>query len=403
MADELANTDTNPVDPASSKERAKGGSKPAVKGRDRKRDFAKQTKRARTGRPFPAASFEDSLVIANAMQQLGGDLRVRRITIFEHLKKSPESGPSRQLITNSSAYGITTGSYKADYIELTPDGALATGSEVAAGDKFKSRLKLGIERIEPFRLLYEKYAGAKLPAIAVLRDFLREAKVEDEWLEECISLFIVNCKFVGVLREVAGAERLLQRDHALEEALKGKNDNPTITITPHVSIAPANGWAKKCFYITPIGKEGSEERKHADLFMACLIQPAIEPLGLEVIRADQIGDPGMIATHVIQHLRHCGLAIADMSHRNPNVFYEMALRHAAKLPLVQLIRKSDDLPFDINQVRSVVVDTTDIYSLVPKLQVYISEIQTQARRALEDPSAVGNPITVFYPEFFTAD
>ena len=33
---------------------------------------------------------------------------------------------------------------------------------------------------------------------------------------------------------------------------------------------------------------GRRPRKHADLFMACLIQPAIEPLGLEVIRADQI-------------------------------------------------------------------------------------------------------------------
>lgn len=362
----------------------------------------KPQKRTRTARPFPAASFEDSLAIANTIQQLGGDPKVRRITIFEHLKRSPDSGPSRQLVTNSNAYGLTTGGYQADYLELTSDGALATNPDASASDRYKARIRLAIDGIEPFKLLYEKYSGSKLPAIAVLRDFLRENNVDDSWLEECISLFIVNCKFVGVLREVAGAERLLQRDHGLEEASKSEAVHLPQETGVHISITPTGGWGKKCFYMTPIGKEGSEERRHADLFMACLIQPAIEPLGLEVIRADQIGAPGMIATQIIQHLKHCALAIADMSHRNPNVFYEMGLRHAAKLPLVQLIRKSDDLPFDINQVRSVVIDTTDIYSLIPKLQVYISEIQTQARRALEDPAAVGNPITVFYPDFFTA-
>ena len=387
-------------DPASAR---KVSAKKSAKKATKAEKSASQAKKSRTVRPFPAASFEDSLVIANAIQQLGGDRRVRRITIFEHLKKSPDSGPSRQLVTNSGAYGITTGGYQAEHLELTTDGVLATDPEASAGDRFKAQLKLAIEGVAYFKLLYDKYAGSKLPATAVLRDFLREQGVVDEWLDECISLFIVNCKFVGVLRDVAGAERLLKADHGLEEALKGQPDQKTVIITPHVSAAVTTDWDRKCFYITPIGEDGSEERKHADLVMASIIQPAVEPLGLEVVRADQLGEPGMIATHILQHLRHCRLAIADMSHRNPNVFYEMALRHAAKLPLVQLIRKADRLPFDINQVRTVVIDTTDIYSLIPKLQVYTSEIQTQARRALEDPGAVGNPITVFYPEYFTKD
>ena len=310
--------------------------------RARKDRQADEARKPRTARPFPAASFEDSLVIALAMQQLGGDKRVQRITIFEHLKKSPDSGTSRQMVTNSGAYGITSGGYQADYIELTDDGMIATDPEAATGDQFKSRLKLAIQNVEHFGLLYEKYAGLKLPATAVLRDYLREHSVEDEWLDECVALFIVNCKFVGVLRDIAGAERLLKADHALEEATKGtRPKDETRTAAPHISVAATTDWDKKCFYITPIGDEGSEERRHADLFMASLIQPAIEPLGLEVVRADQIGEPGMIATHIFQHLRHCRLAIADMSHRNPNVFYEMALRHAARLPLVQLIRKAD--------------------------------------------------------------
>jgi hypothetical protein len=360
------------------------------------------SKKPRGQRPFPATSFEDSLTIANAIQELGGDRRVRQITVFEHLKKSPDSGPSRQMVTNSGAYGITTGGYQADHIELTDDGAAATNPEGSVADRFKARFKLAIQGIELFNSIHTRYAGGKLPASVVIRDFLKENGVQEQWLDECVALFTVNAKFVGILREIAGAERLLKFDHALEEAIKsqpGSDATAIISVAARVVVAGEH-WSRKCFYLTPIGEEGSEERLHADLFMGSLIEPAIEPLGLEVVRSDQIGEPGMIASHILQHLKNCRLAIADMSHRNPNVFYEMAIRHVARLPLVQIIRKADRLPFDINQVRTVVIDTTDIYSLIPKLDVYRSEIQTQARRALEDPAAVGNPITVFYPECF---
>ena len=41
-----------------------------------------------------------------------------------------------------------------------------------------------------------------------------------------------------------------------------------------------------CFYITPIGEDGSEYRKHSDLFLGSIVEPAIEPFKLKVIRAD---------------------------------------------------------------------------------------------------------------------
>lgn len=61
----------------------------------------------------------------------------------------------------------------------------------------------------------------------------------------------------------------------------------------------------------------------------------------------------------------------------------MALRHAVKLPIVQIIRKADRLPFDVNQVNSIIIDDTDIYTFTPKIETYRSEITTLTRRALE--------------------
>jgi len=74
----------------------------------------------------------------------------------------------------------------------------------------------------------------------------------------------------------------------------------------------------------------------------------------------------------------------------------MAVRHFAKLPIVQIARKADHLPFDVNQVRTVTIDNTDIYSLIPKLETYQSEIATQVRAAL-DGQPGSNPISVFFP------
>jgi hypothetical protein len=96
------------------------------------------------------------------------------------------------------------------------------------------------------------------------------------------------------------------------------------------------------------------------------------------VRADKIGEPGMIPGQVIEHIMRAKLVVVDMSYHNPNVFYEMALRHACRLPIVQISRKADRLPFDVNQMRTVVIDTTDIYALVPKLETYRSEIATQS-------------------------
>jgi hypothetical protein len=156
-----------------------------------------------------------------------------------------------------------------------------------------------------------------------------------------------------------------------------------------------------CFYVTPIGEDGSEHRKHSDLFLSSIVEPALEQFQLKVVRADAIDKPGTITRQIIEYLIKSRLVIVDLSFHNPNVFYELAIRHAARLPVVQIIRAADRIPFDLSQSRTIKIDTTDIYSLVPRLEVYKSEIASQVRRALDDPDSVDNPISVFYPSFKT--
>lgn len=155
---------------------------------------------------------------------------------------------------------------------------------------------------------------------------------------------------------------------------------------------------RMCFFIGPIGEPDSEYRKHSDLVLEHLIRPAIEPFGFTVLRADEIQNPGIINKQVFEYLLKSRLAIADLSFHNPNVFYELAIRHARNLPVIQIIRKSDRLPFDIAQSRTIVIDTTDIYSLVPKLETYRTEISNHIRRAIDDPTSAENPFSVLFSD-----
>jgi hypothetical protein len=355
-------------------------------------------------RNFPSLKFEEALALPMAIQQFASGEKVRRLTLFENLGKAPDSGPSRQLVTNSAKYGLTKGSYVSEHLELTPDGRTATNPDIPKKDQVSARFRLAIENIAPFKSLYDRFKGNKLPAQAVLRDALLDSGYSEDESNAAVDLFVVNAKFLQLLRTIAGAERLLPIEHVIEElpTTPASKRGPVLSpVAGSGQTVPASAstsdWSKVCFYISPIGASDSEHRMHSDLFLGSIIEPAMEELGLTVIRADQIGKPGMITAQVLEHVLKSRLVIADLSFHNPNVFYELSLRHVSRLPTVQVIRELDPLPFDLDQFRTIRINTNSIYTLVPKLAIYRAEVANQARRALEDPDAVDNPLSLFYP------
>ena len=96
---------------------------------------------------------------------------------------------------------------------------------------------------------------------------------------------------------------------------------------------------KVCFVIAPLGDEGSETRKRSDQVLKHIIKPSTADCGYKAVRADEISEPGLITSQIIQHLMDDPLVMADLTELNPNVFYELALCHALKRPLVQIIQK----------------------------------------------------------------
>ena len=371
-------------------------------------EAAAARKKSRAQRPFPACSFEEALDFAKAIFEFGSGQPVRRISVFDHLQKSPESGPSRQLITNANKYGLTEGGYQAEFIKLTQNGLRAVDEESPPREMARARISLAIEGVDLFNALYNRLLGNKLPLRAALIDAAKDEGVGEDLAEEAIDTFVINLRFVGLLQTLSGAERVVSIEHYLDTLpAKGLASAQVEFNKPRQDQARSEGGAlvtaakaefdTTCFYITAIGEEGSEQRQHSDLFVSSIVEPALESFGLKLIRADAIDKPGTITRQIIDYILQSRLVIADLSFHNPNVFYELAIRHAARLPVVQIARTQERLPFDVNQMRTVRIDTSDIYTLVPKLETHRAEISSQVRRALENPEAVDNPISTFYP------
>jgi hypothetical protein len=146
---------------------------------------------------------------------------------------------------------------------------------------------------------------------------------------------------------------------------------------------------KECFFIAPIGSAGSPERERSDGVLEFIVAPAVEALGLKAVRADQIGQPGQITHQVVEHVIRARGAVADLSGANANVYYELAVRHAARLPVVLIADEAERkrLPFDLNQMRTIFFDHTNLASAARAKD----EIVVQLRRALD--GAVDSPVS----------
>lgn len=120
---------------------------------------------------------------------------------------------------------------------------------------------------------------------------------------------------------------------------------------------------KSCFVIAPIGEAGTPTRERSDKIFNHIIKPVVQAAGYVVKRADQIDCPGTITPQILYQITNDDLVIADLTDHNPNVFYELAIRHGIRKPFIQIIQKDQTLPFDVKDHRTIFVDHTDLDSV----------------------------------------
>ncbi len=101
-------------------------------------------------------------------------------------------------------------------------------------------------------------------------------------------------------------------------------------------------------------------RQPYDSYYIDIYKPAIEEMGYDVFRADDIYTPGPIMLDIQKAITETDIVFCEMSERSPNVFYELGLAHAVGKPVILVSRKEDDVPFDLRHIRVVNYDTIQV-------------------------------------------
>ncbi|MCX2666573.1 TIR domain-containing protein [Leuconostoc mesenteroides] len=108
---------------------------------------------------------------------------------------------------------------------------------------------------------------------------------------------------------------------------------------------------KKIFFVSPIGSEGSSERRTSDFVLKSIIRPVAEKLDYETLRSDLINSTNTIDQDIVNQLNSADLVIADVTGTNANVMFELGYRFSLKSPLIVIAQSIAELPFDIQNLR----------------------------------------------------
>ncbi len=146
---------------------------------------------------------------------------------------------------------------------------------------------------------------------------------------------------------------------------------------------------KKCLVIMPFGvkpfAEGERQTFDCDKVYRVLIKRAIESAGMEAIRADEKTDSRIIHSDMFKDLRDRSVVIADLSLNNPNVYYELGVRHVlSPAGTVLICREGAELPFDVRLSRVVFykyngvdLDWEEVENVVPRLKAALETAKDQ--------------------------
>jgi tetratricopeptide (TPR) repeat protein len=111
-----------------------------------------------------------------------------------------------------------------------------------------------------------------------------------------------------------------------------------------------------CFVLMPFGVKTGADGKTIDFDKVYeqLIKPAIVAADLEPLRADHEEAGGFIQKPMFEALLLCEFAVADLTNANPNVFYELGIRHAVRpWSTVPIMAEGGRLPIDVDALKTV--------------------------------------------------
>lgn len=136
-----------------------------------------------------------------------------------------------------------------------------------------------------------------------------------------------------------------------------------------------------CFVMMPFGQWN-------DIYYREVYIPAIKEAGFEPVRGDEIFSSGSVVEQIWEQIDKAKVLLADLTGKNPNVFYELGLSHAARKPVVFTSGSLDDVPFDLRHLRVIIYDVREPnwnLKLKASITTYLKSAKTDPDRSIPQP------------------
>jgi transcriptional regulator with XRE-family HTH domain len=148
-------------------------------------------------------------------------------------------------------------------------------------------------------------------------------------------------------------------------------------------------YERVCFIISPIGKEGTEIYRNFKEVLDYIIKPAVSNSGykLKVLRADEIEKPGSFIKDILRSLLDSFVVIADLTNQNPNVFYELGVRHSLSPRTILIAQDMEFVPSDLREYRVIIYERSfeGAIKFSERLSKYLKQI-------FDDPDQSDSPV-----------
>lgn len=158
------------------------------------------------------------------------------------------------------------------------------------------------------------------------------------------------------------------------------------------SLTRLSAYGRDSIVTNPVFGNPRNPNTHVDLFVLMPfdsilapvyedhIQKVSEELELKSLRADDFFSTNSIISDIWNAIASAKILIADCTSRNPNVFYEIGIAHTLGKPVVLIAQSTEDIPFDIKHIRTIVYDFT------PRgMQKFEATLKDTLKKELEVP------------------
>jgi tetratricopeptide (TPR) repeat protein len=263
-------------------------------------------------------------------------------------------------------------------------------------------------------------------AIRLLRRQVRGSRNSDYWAQADLArCLLLAGEYDDAIRALDRFVQLgglkdafvtsIQMLRELEESFsaEGRREAPLLTqAIAYLRQASTQGSAVErptCFVLMPFGRKQDPSGRTIDFdeVYRRIIEPAILEAGLSAIRADAEESGPIIHKAMFERLLLSEMAVADLTLNNPNVFYELGIRHGSRARVTVLMSAETSAPFDVNLLRAlryrIEQDGRIADDTFARVRAALKVELDNAKRRLLDTTLTDNPISALLQDFKAFD